>query len=120
MERWIDGQSHESGNKPFLLRASAPSRLRPQSYRLSIFSGTHRKRGTRRKGKKKRERNQCSNAKTSLTSARSPSLSKVWRNASSPTPLAGFGAGTTFLVGKVVSEALIKALLLRMYRKPSY
>lgn len=34
----MDGQAYESGNKPFLLRASVPSVLR-----LSIFSGTHRK-----------------------------------------------------------------------------
>lgn len=47
----MDGQAYESGNKPFLPRASAPSVLR-----LSIFSGTHRKRGTRRQGKRERER----------------------------------------------------------------
>lgn len=53
MDGWIDGQSRETGNKPFLPRA--PSWLRPQSNRLRIFSGTHRKRGTRRKGKKERK-----------------------------------------------------------------
>lgn len=66
---WRD--RHVSGNKPFLPRASVPSRLRPQSYRLSIFSGTHRKRGTWRGGKKERRRYQWSNPTTSFNSAES-------------------------------------------------
>lgn len=52
--REMDGQARESGNKPFLPRASAPSWLRPQSNRLRIFSGPQRQRGRRRQGRKER------------------------------------------------------------------
>lgn len=57
----MDGQAYESGNQPFLPRASVPSVLR-----LSIFSGTHGKRGTRRQRERERERKsyQCSTPRT--------------------------------------------------------
>lgn len=67
----MDGQAYESGNKPFLPRASVPSVLR-----LSIFSGTHRKRGTRRQGKERERELSMSQAyKTLLSSAESSGFS---------------------------------------------
>lgn len=52
---WMDGQSRETGNQTFTF-PEAPSWLRPQSNRLRIFSGTHRKRHPRREKEKKREK----------------------------------------------------------------
>lgn len=119
MDGWTDGQmegqAHESRNKPFLPRASAPSRLRPQSHGLSISSGTHRKRGTRKQGKKEREKYQRSNPDTSLT-AESSALRMVWRDVQAPTQLAGCRDDSTFPGEPAVSKALTEALLLRSYR----
>lgn len=83
-DRWTDGHSHESGNKPFLPRASTPSRLRPQSNRLRIFSGTHRKRGTRRQGKKERKSINAPTLKHHLTL---PSLQPRERGGETDTPV---------------------------------
>jgi hypothetical protein len=68
----MDRQAYESGNKPFLPRASVPSVLR-----LSIFSGTHRKRGTRRQGgerERERELSMLQAYKTFLSSVEASGL----------------------------------------------